>query len=224
MLKRLSEDVALRGRYPTRVVLLGDMIDRGPSSRQLIDFVRGLQSRTATVVALCGNHEEMLLKSAEGNGTVQQVWVDNGGDATLRSYCLDPTEFMQLEPEVRGHVLSRTLGPATLRWLSALPMTFRSGDYYFCHAGVRPGVPLDLQRREDLLWIRREFLASRRRHGAVIVHGHSEAYEVEVRKNRINVDTAAYLTDQLTAIGLQGTSRWFLSTMDKGSSEPAHPQ
>ncbi len=143
ILRRLNDDVDRRGRCPTRVVLLGDMIDRGPSSRQLVDFVRGLQSRTSTVVALCGNHEEMLLKSAEGNGTVQQVWVENGGDATLQSYGIDPVQFMQLEPQVRGRVLERTLGTDTLAWLNSLPLTYRSGDYFFCHAGVRPGVQLE---------------------------------------------------------------------------------
>jgi serine/threonine protein phosphatase 1 len=219
MLKRVREDIALRGRYPTRVVFLGDLIDRGPSSRQLVEFVRALQSRNPPIIAMSGTHEEMLLKSAECQGMEQEVWVGNGGDATLQSYFLDPTEFMQLEPGVRGHVLTRTVGAATLEWLSSLPLNYRSGDYFFCLAGVRPCVPLDLQRREDLLWIRKEFLASRRYHGAVIVHGHSEAYEVDVRKNRINVDTAAYLTDQLTAVGLQGTARWFLSTMNESRSD-----
>jgi serine/threonine protein phosphatase 1 len=221
LLERLKQDVAHRVPSPTRLILLGDMVDRGPSSRQLIECVQRLQKNTSGVIALCGNHEDMLLQSAAGNGTVQQVWIDNGGDETLRSYSIEPSVFLNLTPAVRGRVLTRTLGEETIRWLNSLPLSYRSGDYFFCHAGVRPGVALEDQRREDLLWIRKEFLVSRRYHGAVIVHGHSETNRVEMRRNRINIDTAAYVSDELTALGLQGSSRWLVSTLDAVDAEPA---
>jgi serine/threonine protein phosphatase 1 len=219
LLGHVNHDIEMRAPCRTRLVLLGDMIDRGPFSREVLLAVRRLQERTGRVIALCGNHEEMLLQSAAGNGTLQQVWFDNGGDATLSSYGLEPVDFMRLVAVVRGRVLTRWLGSETLGWLASLPTSYRSGDYFFCHAGVRPGIPLSEQRREDLLWIRNEFLVSRRRHGAVVVHGHSEAYEVEVKRNRINVDTAAYLFDELTAVGLEGQERWFLSTLRGGGAE-----
>ena len=107
----------------------------------------------------------------------------------------------------------------TLAWLKALPLVYELGSYFFCHAGVRPGVPLKKQRREDLLWIRREFLDSSRSHGAVIVHGHSEMDEIQVARNRISVDTAAYRSGELTAVGLQGPFRWFISTTQRYLNE-----
>jgi serine/threonine protein phosphatase 1 len=157
----------------------------------------------------------MLLASADGNPDAQRLWIQNGGDTTLLSYRIDPLEFMAMAPEKRAQLLVRSVGADMIMWLAALPVHYRSGDYFFCHAGIRPGVALAKQRREDLLWIRGDFVSSRRRHGAVIVHGHSETTEVEVTKSRINVDTAAYRSGALTAVGLQENLRWFLSTSEK---------
>jgi serine/threonine protein phosphatase 1 len=114
-------------------------------------------------------------------------------------------------PEIAKTIVD-AVGEAVLAWLETLPLTYQSGDYFFCHAGIRPGVPLSLQRREDLLWIRDEFLESKRDHGAVIVHGHCESDEVIIRRNRIGVDTAAYRTGRLSAVGLHGTEQWMLTT------------
>jgi serine/threonine protein phosphatase 1 len=164
------------------------------------------------VLLLCGNHEELLLASAGGNEMAQRVWLGNGGDATLRSFGIAPELFAASAADERADMIHEHVGQDVLDWLRSLPLFYRSGDYYFCHAGVRPGVPLDAQQREDLLWIRDEFLVSRAWHGAVVVHGHSEADAVEEVDNRINVDTGAYRTDILTAIGLEGTARWFIST------------
>ena len=112
-------------------------------------------------------------------------------------------------------VLRDAVGLETFRWLRALPSAYRMGDYFFCHAGVRPGIALEEQRREDLLWIRQEFLNSPDFHGAIIVHGHSETQEVEIRPNRISVDTSAYRSSELTAVAIQGPYRWFISTARK---------
>jgi serine/threonine protein phosphatase 1 len=213
LIKQLEADVAARGNMPSRIILLGDLIDRGPYSRDLLELIRRMQVQNADrFVVLCGNHEEMLLASADGNASAQRLWLDNGGDATLRSYGIDQAEFLSLTSEQRGGVLSRVVGAETLTWLAALPVHFRSGGYFFCHAGIRPGISLDKQRREDLLWIREDFVSSNRRHGVVVVHGHSETADVEIKVNRINVDTAAYRTGQLTAVGMQGPYRWFIST------------
>ena len=213
LIKRLEADAAGRGKMRTRIVVLGDLIDRGPHSRGLLEIIRRMELQNKEhFVVLCGNHEEMLLASASGDAGGQRLWLANGGDATLRSYGLHPAEFVELTPEQRGGVLWRTVGAEMLSWLAALPTHFRSGDYFFCHAGIRPGVALVKQRREDLLWIRGEFLSSHRWHGAVVVHGHNEVAEVDVRGNRINIDTAAYRTGQLTAAGLQGAFQWFIST------------
>jgi serine/threonine protein phosphatase 1 len=216
LLRQLEADVGSRGARSTRLILLGDLIDRGPHSRQVLELVRLMQMHNrGRVVVLCGNHEEMLLASADGHAEAQRLWLECGGDATLRSYGLDPLGFMSLSPEKRGFTLQKEIGADMMDWLGSLPLSWRNGDYFFCHAGVRPGVRLENQRRQDLLWIRREFLDSQRHHGAVVVHGHCETSEVEVRKNRISVDTGAYRSGELTAVGLQDSFRWFISTRRK---------
>src|SRR5690606_29019107 len=141
---------------------LGDIIDRGPYSRQLLDLLFKVQRTTDRVILLCGNHEELLLHSAADSGIAQAVWVENGGMATLESYGLDPRTFLEQPAKERGARLRQAVGEEILGWLSQLPLVYRSGDYFFCHAGVRPGVSLDAQRREDLLWIRDEFLRDKR--------------------------------------------------------------
>ena len=214
LLRQLELDAGSRGPASTKLLFLGDVIDRGPQSRALIELIRRSQADGEGVLLLCGNHEELLLASADGNAMAQNVWLGNGGDATLRSFGIAPELFATSPVKERADLIRQHLGQEVLDWLRSLPLCYRSGDYYFCHAGVRPGVSLDAQLREDLLWIRDEFLVSRAWHGAVIVHGHSEADAVEEVDNRINVDTGAYRTDILTAIGLEGTSRWFISTED----------
>ena len=216
LLRQLETDVGSRGSRSTRIVLLGDLIDRGPHSRQVLELARLIQrNNQGRVVVLCGNHEELLLASADGHADAQRLWLECGGDATLRSYGLDPVGFVKLSPEKRAFTLQKHVGPDMLCWLAGLPTYWRNGDYFFCHAGVRPGVPLENQRREDLLWIRREFLESQSHHGAVIVHGHCEVGDVDVRTNRIGVDTGAYRSGELTAVGLQDAFRWFVSTTRK---------
>ena len=216
LLRQLEADVGSRGSRPTRIVLLGDLIDRGPHSREVLELARLIQrNNQGRVVVLCGNHEELLLASADGHADAQRLWLECGGDATLRNYGLDPVEFVKLSPEKRAFTLQKHVGPDMLCWLAGLPTYWRNGDYFFCHAGVRPGVPLENQRREDLLWIRREFLESQSHHGAVIVHGHCEVGDVDVRTNRIGVDTGAYRSGELTAVGLQDAFRWFVSTTRK---------
>lgn len=214
LLRAIEADAAREAEGDrTRIVILGDLVDRGPHSRQVLELLRFLERRDpARFQVLPGNHEDMLLASATGDAAAQRVWLKAGGDATLRSYRVDPAEFAGLAPADRGRMLRRAVGADMIDWLEARPLACQSGDYFFCHAGVRPGVPLKKQRREDLLWIRREFLDSDRSHGAVIVHGHSVTDAAEVAANRINVDTGAHRSGELTAVGLQGPCRWFLST------------
>lgn len=216
LIRTLEADAAGLARDATRMVFLGDLIDRGPNSRQVLELVRFLQCRDPRrVEVLLGNHEEMLLAAVAGEPAAQRLWLRTGGDATLRSYRLDPDEFVAFPPLKRARLLRQAVGQRMVDWLEARPVAWQSGSYYFCHAGVRPGVSLDKQRREDLLWIRGQFLESTRTHGAVIVHGHSETEVAQAMPNRINVDTGAWRTGQLTAVGLHGPCRWFVSTAER---------
>ncbi|MXO60040.1 serine/threonine protein phosphatase [Altererythrobacter salegens] len=216
LLAQLEEDSQSRKKGTIRIILLGDLVDRGPQSREMLELAKRMELQNrGRLVVLCGNHEDLLLASANGNADAQQIWLANGGDATLASYGLDISQFVQLSPKERGDALKNVVGIDTLDWLKRLPLSYRNGDYFYCHAGVRPGVSLCKQRREDLLWIRQEFLQNTNFHGAMIVHGHSETSEPEIMVNRINIDTRAYSSNELTALGMQGPYRWFVSTARK---------
>ncbi len=201
---------ALEPAASLHILLLGDLIDRGPQSAQILDFLYDLQRKTDRVIVLQGNHEEALLQALDGNLEIFEAWLRVGGTETLRSFGLAaPTERGDLRRCLRE---LRTAIPAPwVEWLRRLPLTARSGDYFFCHAGVRPGIPLRRQSREDLLWIREEFLADPRDHGAMIVHGHSVETDVQFRENRIGIDTGAYRTGVLTALYLEGDRQEVLS-------------
>jgi serine/threonine protein phosphatase 1 len=212
LLDRMGEDVDARDDCLTRIVVLGDFIDRGPDSAGLIAAFRQMQRHSDRFTVLLGNHESLLLDSAAGIGPAQKLWLRVGGDATLRSFGMDVDAAAKGDPPLFARQVIEHLGQDVLAWLRTLPLTDVSGDYQFCHAGVRPGVPLERQRREDLLWIRSDFLESPRWHGAVIVHGHSETEHATFAHNRINIDTGAYRTGILTALGLQDMARWLIAT------------
>jgi serine/threonine protein phosphatase 1 len=192
-------------------VLLGDYIDRGPESRSVLDVL------TAAVlpmrmVALRGNHETMLLNFLSDPHTGAN-WRYSGGLETLHSYGLDVSEFREGGQFENIAELFRAEMPAThFDFIQQTQLCFSVGDYFFCHAGVRPRIPLEQQREEDLLWIREEFLSSNLNHGKIVVHGHTPVLEPDVKHNRINIDTGAYITSRLTALILEGERREFLST------------
>lgn len=196
----------------TYVLCLGDIVDRGPDSAQVISFLLKHEKRGGNVVTLLGNHEDMMLRALKGEPGMMRAWLRIGGKATLESYGIAMDKDMSdmaLMDEARQRV------PAEhLEWLGRLPLSTRSGDYFFCHAGIKPGNALKRQSRSDMLWIRDEFLKDDRMHECVIVHGHSVEEEVQLRPNRIGIDTGAYRTGTLTALYLEGGEREFLSATE----------
>ncbi|MFZ2994701.1 metallophosphoesterase family protein [Sphingobium sp.] len=197
---------ALPGNRTVHLVLLGDLIDRGPDSAGVLRFLYNAQKHTDMLVILRGNHEDMMLRAIEGEPGVMRAWMRMGGDATLRSFGIEPPESdADIMPAARA--LATAIPRPMLDWLRSLPLTAQSGDYLFCHAGIRPGVAIKRQSREDLLWIREEFLSDTTNHGVVVVHGHSIATKVEMRPNRIGIDTGAYRTGVLTALYLEDAVR-----------------
>ena len=213
LIRRIEADSAA-ARAPKRrgrVIILGDFIDRGPDSRRLVHLLMAAQQRSSRLIVLLGNHEAAMLDSIAGDAQAQAGWLGFGGEATLESFGVDPPR----EGEDRyafADRLAQGLTAPVVEWLRERPLSFRSGDYFFCHAGVRPGVPLARQARDDLLWVRDSFMTSGRHHGAVVVHGHSIVDAVEVRPNRISLDTAAYRTGVLSAVCLDGADGWIIAT------------
>lgn len=169
------------------------------------------------MVCLLGNHEACLLEFLVNPDMLAQ-WRQFGGLQTLMSYGLTPS----LNPDAAerralAQQLVRQMPPAHLAFLRSLPITYSRGRYFFVHAGVRPGVALKQQRKEDLLWIRDDFLVSEDDFGKVVVHGHTPVQEAELLRNRINVDTGAYATGRLTCVKLEGAQRTLLMTGNRAA-------
>jgi serine/threonine protein phosphatase 1 len=204
------------GEQPV-LVFLGDYVDRGPDSKGVVEKLLTGLPQGFTSLFLKGNHEELLLSFLRDPGTGMH-WLHNGGDATLLSYGVK-LEVVEAAFFRGGPALAelaerfRSLLPEPhLKFYESLKLYYRSGDYFFVHGGVRPGVALDRQSEDDMLWIREEFLDWPHDFGAVVVHGHTPVRVPDDRDNRIGIDTFAVRTGILTAAGLEGCRRWFLST------------
>jgi serine/threonine protein phosphatase 1 len=203
LLERVREHVAANPITRPLLVFVGDYVDRGPSSRQVLDKLM-LRSGYQDTICLRGNHEKYMLDFL-GTPASLSDWLRWGGLDTLRSYGLDPGNI--LDPRAQ-ELLAISLSVAMQRnghlgFLRSLRSSFVCGDFFFVHAGVRPGVPLDQQCERDLLEIRKDFLLSRSSFGKIIVHGHTPVSEVEIHPNRINIDTGAYATARLTCVAIE---------------------
>ena len=212
LIEKIHGDLGRRGPRDTLLVFVGDLIDRGPHSAEVVERLRTYQRPGVRPVFLLGNHEEVLLRILEGEESLIPSWLRFGGAQCLESYGGDPARLAQL-PGREGVAEVRRLVPDEhVTFFKSFADTFRFGDYLFVHAGIRPGVALEEQRQSDLRWIRDPFLLDESDHGFVVVHGHTIAAEVQDRANRIGIDTGAYATGILTALGIDGTDRWFIDT------------
>jgi serine/threonine protein phosphatase 1 len=208
LLERIDADDFAREPAETTVVFLGDLIDRGPDSARVLDMVADLQTRR-NVRLIVGNHEEMFLASF-GSGRVLRQFLQHGGRETILSYMEDADAYARLTIEELREQLPRLVPERHLQLLRSMDNILMIGDYVFVHAGIRPGVPLAEQSEQDLRWIRKDFLDADFDPGFVVVHGHTVAPDVISGSCRIGIDTGAYLHGRLTAIGLEGVTRWFL--------------
>ncbi|SED01838.1 serine/threonine protein phosphatase 1 [Rhizobiales bacterium GAS188] len=208
----IAADAARRPSPSVTVVFLGDYIDRGPASRQVIDMLIGFAEARPHSIFLMGNHEEAMLRFLADPLDGHQ-WRGFGGLETLISYGVEIGEmrFGRGFGEARNALLAAMPEPHRDFFLS-LKFCDRIGDYFFCHAGVRPGVALEAQDPHDLIWIREEFLYWGQDFGMTIVHGHTPVAQPELRANRVNVDTGAYATGRLTCAVIEGSEIGFLST------------
>jgi serine/threonine protein phosphatase 1 len=210
LLGRIDEDRARNPIGESRIVMLGDYTDRGPRSRDVVEMLSVLSERE-NFVCLRGNHdqwfESFLTAPGEAEGFLH--W---GGIQTLASYGVDPALEPRSDLEL-SRELARLVPTHHRRFLARLRHSHAAGDYFFCHAGVRPGIPLDYQDPHDLMWIRGEFHAHRGSFGKVIVHGHTPRDQVEFHPNRINVDTRAFDTGILSCVVLEGDKQRIIQTV-----------
>jgi serine/threonine protein phosphatase 1 len=193
------------------IVTLGDYIDRGPDSRGVVDRLMN-NPFSGNFIPLKGNHEA-LLKNFLDNPESGASWWRLGGWETLKSYGVAAKPRMTRRGFTKiAAKLREALSQQQVEFFNSLKTSLTVGDYFLCHAGVRPGRALDLQDEEDLLWIRDDFLSAQVDFGKIVVHGHTPVREPQVLANRINIDTGAFLSGRLTCVVLEAGEHRFLST------------
>jgi diadenosine tetraphosphatase ApaH/serine/threonine PP2A family protein phosphatase len=195
--EQIAEDLATRPIENSCLIHLGDYVDRGLDSAQVIEWLNAGAPVPATrIVNLMGNHEDLMLRALPGTDKeANATWLSNGGADSLLSWEITrkvpPAEWASLIPEEHQ------------AFLRGLEVSCRVGDYFFVHAGIRPERALDKQEKQDMLWIREPFLSWKLPYDAVIVHGHTPRHEPTVRNNRIGIDTGAVMGGVLTCVVLE---------------------
>lgn len=211
LLDKIEADNAGRAPKQMTLVLLGDFVDRGPDSRAVVERAMTL-AKQPNVRCLAGNHEEVFLLACEGNVGALRMFARIGGRETALSYGISAQDYEAVDYDELGRLLIDHVPPAHIDFLRSLEDVVEIGDYAFVHAGVRPGVALANQKLSDLRWIRNDFLRHANPHEKFVVHGHTITDDVDLRPNRLGIDTGAYESGRLTAVGLEDGERWFLST------------
>ncbi len=211
LMQMIEAHEATLPRADTLLVFLGDYIDRGPDSRGVVDFLINRIPGKFETCFLRGNHEDMMMGVFE-SANIFDVWALNGGMATARSYGIefDPHGASANDIQFMIRHLDVALPQAHRKFFDGLQVSREIGDYFFVHAGVRPGVPLHRQDESDCMFIRGDFLNHRGDFGKIIVHGHTPVEEPQMLPNRIALDTGAFFSGRLTTLCLEGTARKFL--------------
>ncbi len=193
-----------------RMIHLGDYVDRGPDSRGVIELLMDACKRDSRIVALIGNHDLGFMEFL-ARPEMDSLFMQYGGVETAASYgvTFGPPLHRDLN---RFHAELKRVVPAEhVRFIMSRPLSAAFGDFFFCHAGIRPRVPLDRQQLDDLIWIRNEFLRFSGLHPKVIVHGHTITRQPDLLANRVNIDTGAFQSGRLTAIAIDGAQKRLVS-------------
>lgn len=213
LIERIAADDAARTPADTNLIFLGDLVDRGPESAQVVEYLRQLEQRRApgSTRFLLGNHEEVFLAALEDEKALR-FFTRIGGKETIFSYGISPEAYAELGYTELLAMLREQVPAEHIAFLSRFEDMILMGDYAFVHAGIRPSEPLERQRAKDLRWIREEFIEHSKPLEKLIVHGHTIAADVEVTPHRIGLDTGAYASGKLTAMGFEGEQRWVIDT------------
>jgi serine/threonine protein phosphatase 1 len=208
----IEADDRSRAYADTTIILLGDLVDRGPDSSGVIAFVRDWAARRK-VRMIAGNHEEMFLDSFDNKDTLRH-FLRHGGHETVMSYPVPAEEFNRASMSELQDLMRQHVPKADIALMRGMEDRIVIGDYLFVHAGIKPGAAVADQRVSDMRWIREPFLSSRQDHGHTVVHGHTITDDPDFRVNRIGIDTGAFASGKLTALALEGTARWVVETCE----------
>ncbi|WP_375270464.1 metallophosphoesterase family protein [Sphingomonas sp.] len=210
LLTMIRQDEVERGPARTTMVLLGDLVDRGPGSAQVIERLIALKAEAPNTRFLKGNHEEVFLHAIAGDDQALRMFCRIGGRETILSYGVGSAEYERLDYGELAERLAAVVPESHRDFLEGFEDVVTIGDYAFVHAGIRPNVELALQKTTDLRWIRGGFLDYAGRYEKMIVHGHTITPEVDRRAGRIGIDTGAYAGGPLTALGIEGGATWIV--------------
>jgi serine/threonine protein phosphatase 1 len=218
LLRSMHEAIAQdRGKHPDRdwrIIHLGDYVDRGPFSKGVLDFLAMTCKADQRMIALCGNHDVGFLDFL-ARPSANGLFAHNGGWETAKSYGVELTFHVPSALRAGHAELAQAVPAAHISFLRGLKRSVSFGDFFFCHAGVRPGCALEDQNPDDLVWIRWDFLNHPGLYPKVIVHGHTPVSEAEVLPNRVNVDTGAFMSGRLSALVIDGAEKQLLTITDK---------
>ena len=212
LVRAIDADDAAAAPAETTVILLGDLVDRGPGSSGVIAQAREWQDRRRVRI-LAGNHEEMFLRSL-GDTEMFRHFLRHGGRETVLSYGVAADRFSRATMEEAQDMMRAAVPAEDIAFLEGFEDMVTIGDYLFVHAGIDPRLPIAEQKRHDLRWIREPFLSHPDPHGLVVVHGHTISDAPEDRGNRIGIDTGAFMTGRLTALVLEGRSRRYIEAVE----------
>lgn len=214
LLGQIDADDRARPKAETRIIFLGDLVDRGPASAGVVQCLMDFEATrpAGSVRFLLGNHEEILLDVLTGDERALRLFLRVGGRETVLSYGMSPEVYRELDYSQLLTAFRSLVPEAHRAFLAGFEDLIIIGDYAFVHAGIRPGEALARQRAKDLRWIRSEFLNHQGEHEKIVVHGHSVTDQVDIQANRIGLDTGAFASGRLTAMGFEANRRWVLQT------------
>lgn len=224
LLAPLLEVIREDARAGSRVIVvgLGDYVDRGADSPGVVDSLLELAALPGVEGRwLRGNHDQILLDFLADH-SLGPYWCRVGGRETLFSYGVDPPPTRKHMTEWRAarDAFAANLPERHLGFFQDLSLSFACGDYFFVHAGARPGTPLEAQSERDLMWIRKEFLEHEGRFDRIVVHGHTPAEDVHADHRRLGLDTGAYMTGVLTACRFEGDARRVIQAVEAPDGPP----
>lgn len=212
LLIQIGADDRARGPASTTLLFLGDLVDRGPDSAGVVERVRKLAASDVNVRVLMGNHEEVFLAAVQQDLPALRFCCRIGGRETIVSYGISQEEYERLDYAELAQRLAESVPAEHTEFIAGFEDVIVAGGYVFVHAGLRPNIAIADQRQKDMRWIREPFLEHDGTFEAFVVHGHTILGDVDERPNRIGIDTGAYVTGRLTALGLEGVDRWVLQT------------
>jgi len=211
LLRTIETHDAAQKPAKTRIVFLGDLIDRGAHSREVIDFIASYTTGFADLVFLMGNHAEIFLKILDGNSALIDAWFGFGGRDCARSYGVDNLGQVNIDPAPLLHRLQRNVPQNHLDFIASFKDYHVFGDFLCVHAGIRPKTKLENQKPEDLRWIRSSFLNYMKKHPYIVVHGHTIVEDPTHFGNRIAIDTGVAKGGKLTAVCIDMDTTHFIS-------------